>query len=119
MPVRSLSSFVLRWPNREQVVSSLLEWVKTVIEKRNDVVKIGYFGSYAREDWGVGSDLDLLIILRESELPFERRSVEFDTTPIIVPVDLLLYTEEEFEKMENSGSAFAKKIEREIRWVYP
>lgn len=29
---------------------------------RKDVLQIGYFGSYARDDWGVGRDLDLIVI---------------------------------------------------------
>jgi predicted nucleotidyltransferase len=43
------------------------------------VLEIGYFGSYARGDWGVGSDVDLIVIVAESELPRERRAVEFGT----------------------------------------
>jgi len=37
-------------------------------------LRIGYFGSYARGDWGVGSDLDLLVIVTAAEEAFEKRS---------------------------------------------
>jgi predicted nucleotidyltransferase len=37
-----------------------------------EVVRVGYFGSYARGDWGVGSDLDLIIIVDRSDEPFAR-----------------------------------------------
>ncbi|WP_211205275.1 nucleotidyltransferase domain-containing protein [Pseudothermotoga thermarum] len=96
----------------------MLEWAKTIVEKRNDIVKIGYFGSYARGDWGVGSDLDVVIIVKDSKLPFEKRAVEFDTTQMVVPVDLVVYTQLEFEKMKASGSSFIKMIEKEVQWVY-
>ncbi|MGC8890664.1 MAG: nucleotidyltransferase domain-containing protein, partial [bacterium] len=72
MPVRSLNSSVLKWPTYEEVIYKLKEWIKEVIEKRNDVLKIGFFGSYARGDFGIGSDLDLIIIVESSKLPFER-----------------------------------------------
>jgi predicted nucleotidyltransferase len=56
------------------------------------VLEIGYFGSYARGDWDVGSDLDLVIVVAESELPRERRAVVFDTEKLPVPVDLIVHT---------------------------
>ena len=57
MPVRSLSSSVLKWPNKKSVDFAVRSWAEKISEERNDVQKIGYFGSYARGDWGVGSDL--------------------------------------------------------------
>lgn len=118
MPVRSLSSSVLRWPDKEAVVSSLLEWAKEIIRDREDIVKIGYFGSYARGDWGVGSDLDIVVIVKSSEIPFDKRSIKWDTEGIPVPVDLLVYTEEEYKGLRISNSGFYRKIEREVKWVY-
>jgi predicted nucleotidyltransferase len=54
------------------------------------VVAVGYFGSYARGDWGVGSDLDLVVIFEASAEPFERRAV---------PMDLLVYTRAEWTRL--------------------
>ncbi|WP_376791658.1 nucleotidyltransferase domain-containing protein [Thermoflexus sp.] len=51
-------------------------WAERVARERPEVLRIGYFGSYARGDWGVGSDLDLVVIVRRSDLPFERRAVD-------------------------------------------
>jgi hypothetical protein len=53
MPVRSLSSSVLKWPNKKAVDSAVRLWAEKVSRERKDVQKIGYFGSYARGDWGV------------------------------------------------------------------
>ncbi|ADL07298.1 nucleotidyltransferase domain-containing protein [Thermosediminibacter oceani] len=119
MPVRSLNSSVLKWPDKETVVYSLLEWVKEITQNRNDIVKIGYFGSYARGDWGVGSDLDIIIIVKKSDIPFNNRSAEWDTKGIPIPVDLLVYTVEEYENMKAMNSGFSKSIEKEVVWIYP
>ena len=62
MPVRSLNSSVLKWPDRATVVAALHRWVEHAVLGRDDVLRIGYFGSYARGDAGVGSDLDLVIV---------------------------------------------------------
>ena len=76
MPVRSLSSPILKWPNDKEVVSALLHWASEVERADKNICMIGYFGSYARGDWGVGSDLDVIIVLESSQQPFERRGTE-------------------------------------------
>lgn len=95
MPVRSLSSPVLKWPDAQAVEQALRGWAEKVARARKDVLQVGFFGSYARGEWGVGSDLDLVIIVEGSQQPFERRSAEWDTTELPVPADLLVYTREE------------------------
>jgi predicted nucleotidyltransferase len=50
MPVRSLSSSVLRWPDAQTVDHAVREWAQKVVRHREDVLRIGYFGSYARGD---------------------------------------------------------------------
>ncbi|MBI4289279.1 MAG: nucleotidyltransferase domain-containing protein [Chloroflexi bacterium] len=117
MPVRSLNSSVLRWPDHATVDRAARAWAKEVAGARRDVVRIGYFGSYARGDWGVGSDLDLVIMLDRSLLPFHRRSLEWDATVLPVPADVLVYTQEEWETLEREGG-FPRSIGREIVWIY-
>src|SRR5207247_237446 len=77
MPVRSLNSSVLVWPDRAQVDRAARVWAEAVARDRSDVQRIGYFGSYARGDWGVGSDLDLVAVVDAPEEPFEQRSVSW------------------------------------------
>ncbi len=117
MPVRSLSSSVLRWPDAQTVDQTLRRWVEKVVRNRKDVLQIGCFGSYARGDWGVGSDLDLVIIVESSKQPFERRSVEWDTTELPVPADVLVYTKGEWESL-NQQRRFCQTLVREVAWVY-
>lgn len=73
--------------------------------------------SAARGDWGVGSDLDLVVIVRHATLPFERRAAAWDTTEIPVPVDLLVYTEEGWKAMDPAGR-FRRTLDQETVWVY-
>lgn len=115
MPVRSLHSSVLKWPNRETVVQRLRVWAEQLTRNRDDIAGIGYFGSYARGDWGVGSDLDLVIILKAADLPFEKRGISFNTTPLPVPADLLVYTLDEWNKM--AAVSGAGKFARDLIWV--
>lgn len=59
MPVKSLHSSVRTWPDVRTVDRAVRQWASEVGQSRKDVLRIGYFGSYAQGDWGVGSDLDL------------------------------------------------------------
>ncbi len=116
MPVRSLNSSVLKWPDAKTVDAALRRWVEESAQGRRDVLKIGYFGSYARGDWGVGSDLDIIIILENSELPFEKRSTEWSVTELPVPADVLVYTAEEWQSLRKGR--FYQTVMQEAVWVY-
>ncbi|MHB8731893.1 MAG: nucleotidyltransferase domain-containing protein [bacterium] len=92
MPVRSLRSSVFKWPDGRTVDEAVRRWAASVVRRRQDVARIGYFGSYARGDWGVGSDLDLIIVVERSDQPFERRAAGWDATGLPVQADVLVYT---------------------------
>ena len=117
MPVRSFDSPVLRWPDARAVDAAFGAWAAEAVSRRADVVRIGYFGSYARGDWGVGSDLDVVIVLERSELPFERRSLEWDALGLPAPADVLVYTEDEWRRMQEE-IGFARTASHEAVWVH-
>lgn len=96
--------------------ASLARWASAAAARRSEVRRIGYFGSYARGDWGVGSDVDILVVLDRSDVPFERRGVAWDTTALPVPADLLIYTEDEWRRIRASGR-FSDTLAREIVWL--
>jgi predicted nucleotidyltransferase len=108
---------VLKWPDAATVDRSVRRWAAQVAQKRPDVLQIGYFGSYARGNWGVGSDLDLVILLEHSDQPFERRGREWDTFELPVPSDLLVYTREEWKNLREKRRFF-QTLSREAVWVY-
>lgn len=117
MPVRSSSSSVLRWPDRDTVDRAIRAWSADLIDNHPAVERVGYFGSYARGDWGVGSDVDLIAIVDRSAEPFTRRALAFDTLGLPVPADLLVYTASEWRRMRDEGVSFAIRVEREAVWV--
>lgn len=117
MPVRSLNSSVLRWPDSKMVDRAVRAWAEETARVRPEVLRIGYFGSYARGSWGVGSDLDLIVIVDESELPFVRRGIGWDTGSLPVPTDLLVYTKEEWKALQDKGR-FSKMLSSDTVWVY-
>ncbi|MBM3957156.1 MAG: nucleotidyltransferase domain-containing protein [Gemmatimonadetes bacterium] len=117
MPVRSLNSSVLKWPDLLTVRHALQRWVKEAVRLHPDTLLIGYFGSYARGDWGVGSDLDLIIVVESSGLPFEQRSAEWDTMSLPVPTDVLVYTLSEWADLD-PRRRFARMLRNETIWLH-
>ena len=119
MPVRSLNSSILKWPRRDEVKKALRQWLKIMIETHPEIIKLGYFGSLAKGNWGVGSDIDLIVIIQDSSIPFEKRPIGwgFDTLP--VPTDILIYTAKEWQGMRKKGGRFVDMIEKEAVWLYP
>jgi uncharacterized protein len=118
MPKRSLNSRVLRWPDAETVISAAQGWATAVAQGRSDVVGIGYIGSYARGDWGVGSDLDVVVVLDRADEPFHERNLKFESPQLPVPVDLLVYTSSEIEAFKNERRRFGTVLEHELNWLY-
>ena len=106
MPLRSLTSSVLKWPDRETVYQAVQRWAVLEAKQHPGLLQLGYFGSYAHGNWGVGSDLDLIAIVKESSEPFERRSVCWDLKPLPVPAEMLIYTEKEWKRLQKQGGQF-------------
>ncbi len=62
----------------------------------------------ARNDFNEGSDIDLAIIGDFKERFLDRADKMLEMTEL--PVELLCYTEKEFEEMKLKGNPFVKEI---------
>lgn len=117
MPVRSLSSSVLKWPDARTVERALRGWVEDIRRKRPELLLAGYMGSYARGDWGFGSDLDIIVVVETAAQPFARRAVGWDVTALPVPADLLIYTLGEWMALPKDRR-FYRTMQEEAVWLY-
>ena len=115
MLVRSLRSSVLRWPSRAEVLQALAAWAQRL--ELPGLAAVGAFSSYARGEAGVGSDLDVLVIVEERALPFERRIARLPLGGLPVPAEALVYTREEWERLSERSPGLAETLRRETVWV--
>lgn len=115
MPVRSLSSSVFKWPDADLVREAVRRWAKRIAGKYPGILRIGYFGSYARGDWGVGSDLDIVVV---TDAPSGTTVAGAEIAELPVPADLLMYSREQFDRLYSEGR-FGRVLREEVVWVYP
>jgi len=117
MPVKSSGSTVFVWPDAAMMRAAARTWAVAQRELHPELVRLGVFGSYARGEAGVGSDLDLVAVVSASDEPFMRRAARRDVTTLPVPVDLLVYTAAEWAAMQARGGGLAGTLALETEWV--
>lgn len=118
MPVRLLNSAILKWPDKQKVLNEAKLWAESVGLSDRNIVKIFCFGSICTGRWGVGSDLDILIILKETTVPFISRAMTFDASAISVPTDILVYTESEIATLSKEKDRFLDEIRKNSILLY-
>lgn len=118
MPSRSLRSVRHDAAPRQRVVEAARQWAQGLVRDRPEVVRVGYFGSYARDDYVPGSDLDVLIELSGSDQnDWRDRVAEYRPSGLRVPVDVFAYTTAELDDMRRTRPDFLKTIMAEIVWL--
>jgi len=99
------------------------------LKKINDIVariaakfnpdKIILFGSYASGKPNNDSDIDLLVI-QDTDLPRHKRSFDIQKMLIgsMIPMDILVYTNNEFEKEKNEKYSFLNSAIKTSKILY-
>jgi uncharacterized protein len=119
MPVRSLDSPVLIWPNRAEVIAGVRAWAERQHAQHPELVRIGYFGSLNDgKRYGVGSDADIVAVVTHSARErWYERPLDFDhPSEVPVDMDLFVYTEEEFATILARGDLFSRDMQNVV-WL--
>lgn len=99
------------------VFRQLRRFVAELKQTRPEVERVGLFGSYATDSFGPASDVDLLIILRQSNKRFLDRIPDFIPENLSVSCDVFPYTCEEVDKMKRHGSNWIRHVLDEAVWL--
>lgn len=103
--------------NVDSLRSSLREIASKIKSKYPHVLKIILFGSFGKDNFTPYSDVDIAIILKETDKHFLKRQDEFIDYFVNIPFDvnLIVYKQEEFNKMLREGNNFIREIMKGIR----
>jgi predicted nucleotidyltransferase len=107
---------------KEAIDPIIQDIVKAVVEA-SDPDRIILFGSTARGEVGPDSDVDLLVVEKESSYKGGSRWAESSRIRralwrFPVPIDILLFTPEEIEKWKDSTNHVIARSMREGRVLY-
>jgi predicted nucleotidyltransferase len=106
MPKRSSDSVEVEYFPSQRVWEELRVFVSTLRQQHPEIEKVLVFGSLVRGDCVPGSDVDLLVVLRESSAPFLERIPRFTPSSFPVGVDVFPYTRDELERMLSEKNSF-------------
>ena len=117
MPVPSLNGSVRRWPAAAEVLEQAERWAALQRSAHPDLMAVGVFGSYGRGTAGVGSDLDLLLILQRCDEPIWERLRRGDTRSLPLACDLLVYRLAEWRSLPQWNPRLAQALRNDTRWL--
>lgn len=103
-----------------RVDDALIKEIVRRIVEAVDPEKIILFGSHAYGTPTQESDLDILVVVKESDLPRYKRSapIYLALGGILIPKDILVYTEKEIEEWSEVPRAFITTIIKKGKVVY-
>jgi len=104
---------VFKWPDRQTVLAVAREWSQALQRRDRNVRAVLCIGSAARGDWGVGSDIDLIVLIEQSEESAVDRYRRYYPDGLPVPADLWVYTLAEWESLAAHSPGLRNRIDRE------
>ena len=117
MPEKSSNFVKVVFADKKKVLRQLKDYAKKLKQTSPEVEKVGFFGSYATGTYGPASDVDLLIILRQSSKRFLDRIPDYLPDNLSVSCDVFPYTNEEIEKRKQESTPWIRHVLKEVVWL--
>jgi len=110
---RSYGTVEVTSVDREALLAELDGSAQRLGRELSEVEEIHLFGSFARGDYTPESDVDLLVVVTRSEVPFLERPDRFRDFFSTIPLDvnLTVYTREEVDRLRQDASGFLRSVE--------
>ena len=102
-----------RFVSRHRMLALARTMAARIRARHPEVSRVVLFGSYARGDFTARSDMDLLVVLKSSDVPVKDRIGEFLQECTAYPTDVFPLTEEELAKRLWEGDPFWTRAVRE------
>ena len=95
MQKKSYGSARTRFLNRERIEEAILRYAQRIAGEYPEILKIVLFGSFANGVPTPKSDVDILVVLKESTLPFHLRMAQFLDPDFPLDMEIFPYTKDE------------------------
>lgn len=108
------SPFVkVKFLDKPGIMKAIKRLAEELSQKHPEIESISLFGSFARDGAVPGSDVDILIVLTDSNVPFKDRLTKYMPSSFPVGVEVFPYTRCEMETMLSQGNFFLKSAQRD------
>ncbi len=111
---RSLGSVTVFSLNRG-IIEKAIDRFVAELSKKGEVLKVVLFGSWARSEASVGSDVDFLVVLRESDMSFLDRIAHYTPNKFPIDADVFPYT---LEELKSKNIPIAEQALKEGKVVF-
>jgi predicted nucleotidyltransferase len=105
-----LNSVVIKSINRDQIRRSVLNYAAQLRKQHPEIERIIWFGSWVSGLPSPGSDVDICLLLSESNTPVHDRVSVYLPVGFPVGVDLCVYTMQEFQELKRSSPGWYAAI---------
>lgn len=113
-----MSTVSVTWFDRDAVWRAVEAYGRALAARRPEIEEIRVFGSLVAGTSVPGSDVDLLIVLSESEKAFLDRIPAYLPGAFPCPVDVFPYTRAEIARMTSEGNALIAAALGEGRTIF-
>jgi hypothetical protein len=120
LQTRSYGTVEITSVDREALVAELRSRAERLGREAPEVQQVDLFGSFARGDYTPESDVDLAVIVSESDLPFLERPDRYRGAFPRVPLDvnLTLCTTAEADRLRRDRSTWLSRISADVMRLY-
>jgi len=118
MRTESYGSAKITYLDKDAIWEAASQMAQELGRRHREIRRILVFGSFVRDQAAPGSDLDLIVVLDESDLPFLDRPAHYRAGRFLIPLDLLVYTNDEIEGMLAEGNSFLRHALAEGVTIY-
>jgi predicted nucleotidyltransferase len=96
-------------------LADLAQRAAFILAEKMNADAVWLFGSVARKDWNADSDIDLLVVVADSEQPRHRRAqrAHFLMDEIHAPKDVIVLTRKEWESGQLAPASLVSTVKRE------
>lgn len=120
LQTRSYGSVEITSIDRDALLAELGRSAERLSREFPEVEKVLLFGSFARGDHTPESDVDLLLIVSRTEVPFLERSDRYRDFFLGIPLDvnLTVYTRGEADRMLQDVFGFLSRVSAEAHALF-
>jgi predicted nucleotidyltransferase len=100
------------------VLAAARTWASDLRKRHAEIVRIGYFGSYATGVFGPGSDLDVLIeVTAAADRRLADRAAVYLPDRFPVGIELFVFTSSELVRLRREGSSFVAAVDEAVQYL--